>query len=357
MLQSNTAMATLTEVSGVARNVIKFGIMGLIVIMLIPVAWRIGVQIYLSIYPPPPPPPTVRYGKLPAINFPPQPELPTPEYTLETITGGLPTLSGQAKVYIVGVNKSRLLTLDRIKLRLKDPGFVSEPTQLDEQRYRFTLDKPYFISLVADVITGNINYNYDWTKDEQLKNSRGAPIANGAISSAKKLLGEITDLPEEFVNNGRAEVSYLVATGSATLVPTANAYEANFTRVDLFRADIDKIKVVTAGGVTSPIYVILSSASDSRRMVLANYQYSSILTDDFATYPLKGVQAAWEELIAGKAFIANRPPVTKVTVREIALAYYESEQAQKFLQTVYMFKGDNNFMAYVPAISDELLVK
>jgi hypothetical protein len=37
------------------------------------------------------------------------------------------------------------------------------------------------------------------------------------------------------------------------------------------------------------------------------------------------------------------------------LAYYEPVTLTQYLQPIYVFKGDNNFIAYVPAISDKYI--
>ena len=48
-------MATLTEVGYYTRRIIKWGAVGLVVIMLIPPAWKLTKKIYLTIHPTPPP--------------------------------------------------------------------------------------------------------------------------------------------------------------------------------------------------------------------------------------------------------------------------------------------------------------
>ena len=63
---------------------------------------------------------------------------------------------------------------------------------------------------------------------------------------------------------------------------------------------------------------------------------------------------AWEYLQTGKGYVAKRT-TPNVTIRKISLAYYESNEPQEFLQPVYVFEGDNGFVAYVPAIKSEYL--
>ena len=80
-------MATLTEVSFYARRVIKWGVIGVVIMMLIPPTLNLIGRIYLTINPPPPPAPTVKYGKLPKKVFPDADVNYKTSFRLETIEG------------------------------------------------------------------------------------------------------------------------------------------------------------------------------------------------------------------------------------------------------------------------------
>lgn len=339
-------MATLTEVSTVARKIIKWGLIGMVVLTLTPGVIRIGKAIYQKFNPPPPPPPTVRYGKLPKLDLPYNSSEATPSYKLETIEGGLPKLASVGKVYVVGINKSRLLTLDRVKQKVVALGMTMDPIQIDDQTYRFIHPK-LAADLLYNVVSGGFSYRYDWTHDPGIYLAHEIPIGNQAVSTAKNFLNNVGSLATDLVS-GTSKFNYLVATGSAML-PTNSAYDANFVRVDLFRADKDNMKIVTVGGDTSPVNVIMSGIRDERSVVQANFEYSQILDTDVATYPLIKVDTAWQKIQAGQAFIAKRT-IPEVTIRKVSLAYFESNSPQQFMQPVFMFEGDGGFMAYVPAI-------
>jgi hypothetical protein len=347
-------MATLTEVSSMARKGIKYGVVGLVIMAMIPGTISLIKKIYLTLNPPPPPPPTVRYGKLPKLDFPEAVGFATPEYKLETISGGLPSLPSVGKVFAVGINKSRLLTLDRMKQKAKTVGFDNDPIELDERTYRF-LHPSAPIDLIFDVISGSLAYKYDWTRDKKTGSVFDVPIGDAAATEAKRFLERLGTLPED-LNSGASTVRYLAATESA-MVPSPSAYEANFVRVDIFRADKDGLKIMTVGGDTSPVNVILSGQTAEKRVIQANYYYSQVLDDDFATYPLKPINASWEELIKGQGFIAKRTTEKSVTIRRVYMAFYESNNRQEFLQPIYVFEGDLDFRAYVSAISPSYVIQ
>lgn len=347
-------MATLTEVSLMTRRGIKYGTIALVIMALIPGAAGLVKKIYLTLNPPPPPAPTVRYGKLPKLNWPEAPNFATPEYKLETISGGLPNLTNLGKVYVVGINKSRLLTLDRMSNRAKSTGFTNDPIQLDDRTFRF-VNPLAPIDMIFDVISGTFSYKLDWTRNGKAEMSFDVPVGGAAITEAKSFLQRLGTLPDD-LEKGEGKVQYLIATGSAML-PATSPYEANFTRVDLFRSKKDELEIVTVGGDTSPVNVILAGQSGDSRIVQANYSYSQVLDEDFGTYPLKPVSNAWNELVAGGGFIAVRTPENVIVIRRVYLAYFESNDPQQFLQPIYVFEGDQGFTAYVSAISNEYVTQ
>ena len=343
-------MATLTEVAGVSRKGIKWGVLVLVVLMLIPGIWKFILATYARLNPPPPPPPTVRYGKLPKLNFPTSVGEATPEIKLETIEGSLPSnLPNTAKVYLVSINRSLLFAEDRARDKAKRLGFTTDFVRMDEQVYRF-VHQSEPAEMVVNSISGGFAYRLDWTQDKVIPTSHAVPVGNAAVGEAKSWLSQLGLLPPELAE-GSGVFSYFVAAGSA-MVPTDLFYEANFTRVDLFRANKNELRIMAAGGNTSPVAIIFTGVGGPRRVISANYQYSDTQDTEFATYPLKGIQSAWEELVAGKGYLAKRVG-PKVTVRKVGLAYYEANEPQNFLQPVYVFQGDAEFVGYVQAVADE----
>src|SRR3990170_8609731 len=104
-------MASLTETALMARQLIKFGLIGLAVILVFKLGLGLVNTYFRVVNPPPPPPPTVSFGKLPTIEF---PERLHPELTLrlETPTGGTPDLGDRATIYLMPTFRSSFLALD-----------------------------------------------------------------------------------------------------------------------------------------------------------------------------------------------------------------------------------------------------
>ena len=238
-------MATLTEVSVVARKAINIFFISLVILVISPFAIR-GVKfLYQKLNPPPPIPPNVRYGNLPKIEFPEMSLEASPEYKLETISGGLPVMPAAGKVYLVGIDKYRLLTLDRVKQKVKALGFINDPQELSEQLYRFYHPQIPAI-LTYDIFTNEFNYQYDWTQDAEIPTAMNIPAANQAVTEAKTFFTSLDALPED-LRLGEGKFTYYKTSGNSMKL-VDNVYQANFVRVDLFRLEKDEMKIVTPGG-------------------------------------------------------------------------------------------------------------
>ena len=345
-------MATLTEVSYYTRRGIKWGAIGLVVVLLTPVVWGAVKRVYLKLRPPPPPPPTVAYGTLPGLHFPEAPEAYQPVLRLETIDGKLPKVTTVGKVYVVNVNKSRLLELERVKTKVRSLGFSNEPEAVDEQTYKF-VHPAIPATLTVNVIYGAYRFSYDWTLDQALYSAQAVPNNDQAFLEAKSWFQTLGILGSDLAS-GQPKFGYFAAQ-PPEMVPTVSLSEANFIRVDLFRSNRDDLPWVTTGGSHSPVNVIFSGVADrTKRVVQADFAYSQILEGNFATYPLKSVDQAWNELQQGKGYVAHTAGA-QVVIRQVSLAYYESDQPQEFVQPVFVFEGDGGYVAYVAAIDPKYL--
>lgn len=348
-------MATLTETAYYSRLTIKYGAIGLVALLVFRGLFLSFRAYWKKAHPPPPPPPTVAFGKLPKLVFPETPNLPTISYKLETITGTLPSLATQAKVFFIPQPSDNLLAREKTKTWARSLGFTQEPLEVDKYEYRFTSDTTPQTTLNVNFLTRNFTLRYDWRSDLEIFSSGSPPQESQAISLARGFLQSADALSED-LTLGPAKVSYLRYKDGSLV--KAFFSEANFAKVNLYRKDIDGIKILPANPEESNIFVIVSSQTKSGRGIIeASYTYSPVSLTNFATYPLKDVSTAWSQLISGKAYIANlgNNPEGKITIRNAYLAYYDSKSPQNFLQPVIVFEGDRDFFAYVPAVSDNWL--
>ena len=114
------------------------------------------------------------------------------------------------------------------------------------------------------------------------------------------------------------------------------------------------MRILPPGYDESYTYVIYTSTKE-RNILEANYTFWPIAFDDYGTYPLKSTQEAWQELIDGTGYVikqGNNDP-EKIVIRNVYLAYFDSKEEQNYLQPIFVFEGDNGFIAYVAAVSSQ----
>lgn len=346
-------MATLTEIAYYSRKIFKYGLIAILVIILLKLVYDVGKGIFLKLYPPLPPAPTVKYGKLPKIEFPQKNQLSATEYLLETPNGKLPDSPTQVKIYPFLELRPSLLAPENAKKEANTLGFSGNPEVITEQLYRWSKTIPQLLTLEMDIFTGTFKLTYDWQNDPEILTNINLPAKNQAIDEAKEYLkrkSSNNDLLE-----GRYEAAYLKANGSL-MIPAVSLSEANFIKVEVYRQNVDELPMVTENPQQGIAMIIFSgNRSAEKHIVEARYNYFPVNLEFFSTYPIKTAVQAWEELKNNQGFIAGWQGTGKVIVRRIYLAYFDSTIYQKYLQPVFVFQGDDNFTVYLPAVSADYL--
>lgn len=347
-------MATLTQTAYYTRKAINFGIIALIGFIVLKTALTTAGNIWRKFRPPPPPPPTVDFGKLPKIKFPEQGDLPELSFQLETIEGALPSFSTIGKVYFMPRRGPGLLALDRAKERARSMGFTSQPEAVSDIFYRWRTGTEPATILEININTLNFHLRYAYEEDPTLLTDKNIPTNERAAAEAKSFLQHNNYLSDDLAE-GSAEFAYFRFL-TPNLVSAISLSEADFVRANLFRADLDDLKILPPNPVDSLVSFLFSGSRERwKRIVEVKYTYAPIDRETFATYPLKPVNTAWQEIQGREGFIANlgQNEGGRITIRAVYLAFYDSSEEQNFLQPVYVFEGDRNFFGYVPAIDPQ----
>ncbi len=342
-------MATLTETAYYARKTISYGAIGIVAFFITRGLLLAGIAYYRKLHPPPPPPPTVLFGKLPAIVYP-EKSQPALIYRLETVTGSTPDLGDRATVYFMPVRQANLLALDRMKNLAKILNFDSEPEQLSPTRYKWWRDNPLPTALTADIISGSFELLASWQTDNTILTQKNLPDGGQAVYEAQNFLQNAGLLANDLLT-GKTTITWL-KTDVRDLIKAMSLSEADFVRIDFFRAPINDLIVYTPNIERGVVSLVFSgNRTTGKRVVELNYNYFPVNYDQSATYPIKSSSQAWEELQANQGFVAGvDPEADNVVVRKISLGYFDSPIPQHYLQPVYVFEGDGNFVGYVSAI-------
>jgi hypothetical protein len=310
-----------------------------------------GIAGYKKAFPPPLPPATVKYGKLPKILFPEASPSATLTYTLETPEGGLPTkISTQAKVYFMPKVSSNLLSLDTAKAIADALGFSTNPVKISDTVYIFNHPK-FPTALQINIITGTFSISYNLNNDKSPLINR-PPLAEVAASGLRAFLSGANILPGDLT--GATTNEYLKLT-NGQLLTALSLSESDVVKINLFRKDYDGLPSVTGIPDQANVWAMISGATaPGQQIIAAEYHYFAVDETQYSTYPIKTPAEAFSELQANQAYIAalglnNNGDSLKI--RRVYLAYFDPGSETEFYQPIYVFEGDNGFIAYLPAVT------
>jgi hypothetical protein len=343
-------MATLTDTAYVSRLFIKVAGTVLVVLIVGRFSFDILWKYWKATHPPLPPSPEMAFGGLPAVDFPQKQEAEL-IYNLETPNGTLPTFGDRADVYLMPEQRPRFLALDQATKDAGSLGFTGKSEAQSEVVYRFKRAMPLPATLDINIYTGKFALSIDWPQDPNFFMIKNLPADSQAIAEVKSILKKASLIPDDLAK-GDAQITYLKV-NNGIYKESVSLSEADFVRVDLYRTKIeDKYEAVTPDPEQGIVRAIVSGNPDKGRLVQISYNYYPVNYQNKSAYPLKTPQQAWTELTQGSGYIAQLDSgINSVIVRRIELGYYDAYEPQPYFQPVYVFRGDDNFVAYVPAVS------
>lgn len=342
---------TLTNATHLGRLVVKYGSIALVVMIVGRVFLTSLIAFWKVINPPPPPPPTVGFGRLPALKFPSQSAEEKPaRYQLETPSGGVPKFSDRAKVLLMPRSTANLLADQRAKEIAATYDFVFAPEVFGNDIYRWRKSQPLNTQLEMNIFSHHFTLKTDFESRPELLAQNELPDDYDAVETVKQFLSR-ADLLSKDIATASGEIVYLKSLGGE-LAPAVSHSDADFIQVDLNRVPIDgRYRMYGPEGYKGSIHAIVSGFfSSAKNIVELDYSYQSADYQQVETYPLRNPQQAWKILQSGESYIASGQDLEKVTIRQVELGYYEAAQEQEYLQPVYVFIGDDEFLGYVPAL-------
>lgn len=343
-------MTPLRKAAEVSQQVIKWGSITIVGLMVGRLVIGSAINWYKRTFPDIPAP-TIGFGILPPVSFPEQ-EPQQLTYRLETVSGGLPELPGQADVLFMKAQRPNLLALERSQEDAEVLGFKIKPDKISDTTYRWSVQTPAPMSLTVSIYDGRFIWKTDWSSNPNFLATKILPTQNQAIKEVRDVVGKIEDDPVD-VTEGQATVTYLKGF-NGTFQPATSLADADFIQVDLYRKLYkDVYKFVTPEAKQGVVRAILSGNPRAGRILQVEYNYFLADYAKVETYPLRPITQAWQELQEGKGHIASLDAgVTEVVVRQVELGYYDSFEPQQYMQPVYIFSGDNDFIGYIQAVKD-----
>jgi len=343
---------SLTQTAYTSRQVIKYGGSGLIIFV---VLWTLISTIYKAYVAMHPPyvAPTVKYGVIPKIVFP-EKGFDKKTFTFEYANDTAPNLKDQVKVYILYKSNDTFLALTNYTKTAQKMGFTSQPKEVSTGVYEFDNDN-LNQTLRVNVLDGSFKMSYPYKSDQTLLNPKSMPSKDDIISQASSFLKTAGELNDD-LEQGDKKVSYWQIQSDGLKSVTSIA-EANLARVDFYRKDLDDTyKILSTDNNQSSVSVLVTGSDvDAKRIVEVNFKDINIDRESFSTYPIKTIQQAMDQLNNGDYWPVSDTSSQNVTIRKAYLAYLEPVALSNYLQPIFVFEGDGNFRAYVPAVTDQYI--
>ena len=345
-------MPTLSQISSETRSLVKWGGIVLGIIIFFFILFKLGTMIKDILYPTPPPPPTVGYDKLPQIDFPKQKEIKNFVYSIDTVSGNLPNLPDRVNVYKMIKPQPDLLALKKAQDKIRKIEFSSTPVPVSQNIYRWTAFAPFSKTLSYNILTSDFTLTSSYLTDSNVTSGKNFPTDVSVIAdTAQIFLSTVESLPKD-IDLERIKTD-LFTIKNYVLLPATSISSAQAARVYFFQNNKNKLPIFYADPNTSPISLLITGGENQSQVVEAKFTYQKA-SEESETYPIKKASEALDDLKNGNGYIASSPVKTEnISITNIYLAYYISEDKQNYLMPIIVFEGSDNFFAYISAIRDE----
>jgi len=283
------------------------------------------------------------------------------KYALDTVDGRPVTATESARVLFLPQAETKFGYREKLYLIAKSLGFNTESSGYRLIESQATFSEPNQ-KLVIDIRNFNFDYRYFFENDKTVLQNVRTPNQEESVEKAVQFLQTAGRYPEE-LSRGKTNVLFLrydIETNSMGVLK--NNIEANMVEVDFYRPDVEAqpnaIPVVSPKYFNSQNYVLMMFRNDGTYKVLrSQVQFYDRSAEQIGVYPLRSGHKAYEDLQKGKGYIVSQPQSDHITIRKMFLGYFDPDVYQEYLQPVYVFVGDGDFVGYVPAVSGEYLVE
>lgn len=303
-------------------------------------------------YPTPPAPPTVSFGKLPRPDFPENLlEGKNFTYTLDTLTGRLPSFPDRVIVHKIIPAAPNLLALERAQQKVSQVGFTGKPTRISDTEYVWNEQLPPLRKLQMDVLSLNFILSSDYLNDQNILAAKNLADEQQAKQIVQTFLSSLNNTPKD-IDTEKTKTSLFTIINNS-LLPATSLSNTKIIRVDYFQKEINKLPIYYASYPLSSLHFFVGGTQDGLKVVAANFVHQVTDENSSATYPIKTAKEAFTLLKEGKGYFASSPANEEnINIKNVVLGYYLGDAPQNFLQPIIIFEG-NNFYAFIPAIKDE----
>lgn len=343
---------TLTELSYYSR---KFAPFALLFFLILLIFYYLIKVLFLTLTPPKPKSLYINpiFGKIkkPLIkDFTSSSNL---KFRIDTIEGKPITATESAKVFFLPSATTRFGYREKIYLFAKTLGFDTEVVKhkLEGKEAVFNDETQ---SLRVDITNFNFTYEYNFENEPQIFENTVWPQKRESEDKAVNFLKAVGRYPTELAQ-GKTNAIFISYNPEAKQMRLleSNA-DANMVEVDFYRPDQGQYPVVSPKYFNSQNYVMMVFYQSDFKIIKAQIKFYEKSDAQIGTYPIKTGDSAWEVLNSARGLvIQNQLDSKDIVIKKMFLGYLDQDIYQEYLQPVYVFLGENNFVAYVPAITDD----
>lgn len=285
-------------------------------------------------------------------------------FMLDTVEGQPVTASQAGKVYFLPASTTKFGYREKIYLIAKTLGFDTALV-----KYRLVDTDAVFMDLKQkvsiDITNFNFSYQYNFEEDSFIFQNTIIPSETEISNKAVDFLKTVNRYPDE-LSKGKTNVIYLTYNQlNRTFTPVERPQLANAVEVDLYRQDVDGFPMISPNYFNSQNYVIMVFYDGGMKVLRSQIKFFEKSDEQIGVYTLKTGDEAWKEFKEGKGMVvsdtenlpAGRQGQKNIFIKKMFLGYLDPSVYQSYLQPVYVFLGDNNFVSYVPAVSNEFLTE
>lgn len=287
------------------------------------------------------------------------------EFVLDTIDGTFPQTTASAAVYFIPEPKSTLAYLTRTEMLAKSFNFDTATVPMQTLSEHWVKYEDANRVLEINIVNSHFKYYYKPgtlldSIVEATPEAKFILLENRFIEKARQAFSEKDAYPKHLATGTNNPVYQLYDGVLKQFVPyREESPYPQAVRIDFFRED-EIFNILTPQYFSSQNYAIVSPLNYNSEIVEMQYASFEKLADQPGIYPLLTSEEAFSKLQKGEASIISvQEPVNEpIKIIKIELGYYDPIEYQPYFQPVYVFLGkNNNFVAYLPAIKDEYLVK
>ncbi|PIY69547.1 hypothetical protein COY90_00115 [Candidatus Roizmanbacteria bacterium CG_4_10_14_0_8_um_filter_39_9] len=279
-------------------------------------------------------------------------------YSIDTVDGEPVTATDTAKVFFLPKNQAKFGYREKMYLMAKQVGIDTEVIKHRLENSINAIFEDGKRRLLVDITNFNFKYEVDIVRSPELFMQNETPDKDTAQNRAIDFLKSIDRYPDD-LQKGRMNVIFFKydKESSKTAVLEDNT-DANMVEIDFYRADIDQFPIVSPSYFNSRNYVTMVVTNNDYQVVNAQVRLFEKSDGQVGLYPVIDGKTAYKRLQAGKGFIVSGSKLTtsEISIKHMFMGYYDPDTYQEYLQPVYVFLGDNNFVAYVVALTDKYLI-